>query len=80
VTDTNKPQGSPDETGVDDATRQADEAAAQQRGEPDRMPTPEEERLAEEVAGEVDVDAVGEHYGEMARTGAEVEGEGRIGS
>jgi hypothetical protein len=79
VSDNTTPTGDADGTGVDDATRQADQAAAQQRGEPDRMPTPEEEQLADEVAGEVDVDAVGEHYGEMARTGAEIEGEGRIG-
>jgi hypothetical protein len=46
--------------------------------QPDRMPTPDEERAAEQAAADVDLDEVGEHYEEMAKKGAEVRGEGEI--
>ncbi len=44
----------------------------------DRPPTAEEERVAEQVAAEVDLDEVGEHYREAMETGADVRGEGQI--
>lgn len=46
--------------------------------QPDRMPTPDEERAAEQAAADVDVDEVGEHYQDMAQKGADVRGEGEI--
>lgn len=46
--------------------------------QPDRMPTPEEERAAERAAADVDLEEVGEHYEEMAEQGANVRGEGEI--
>jgi len=46
--------------------------------EPDRMPTPDEERDAEEAAHDVDLAAVADHAREMAQRGANVEGEGQI--
>jgi hypothetical protein len=45
---------------------------------PDRMPTPDEERAAERAAEDVDLDAVAEHYEDMADKGATVRGEGQI--
>lgn len=44
----------------------------------DRPPTPDEERVAEEVAADVDVAEVTAHEKEMAERGAHQEGEGRI--
>jgi hypothetical protein len=49
-------------------------------GEPtaDRPPTPEEERLADEAAEDVDLESVAEHYEEMTERGVHQKGEGRI--
>lgn len=44
----------------------------------DRPPTDDEARAAERAASAVDVDEVGEHFQEAARTGAEIKGEGEI--
>lgn len=44
----------------------------------DRPPTSEEERVADEVAADVDLDRVAEHYEEAIETGAHVRGEGQI--
>jgi hypothetical protein len=60
---------------VSDATRDADRRDAEKAHEPDRMPTDEEERLAEEH--DVDPEAA-EHYEEMAERGADQQGEGRV--
>ena len=46
----------------------------------DRPPTAEESRDAEQAAQGVDVDEVGKHFEEMGDIGANVKGEGRIGS
>jgi hypothetical protein len=46
--------------------------------DPDRPPTPDEERAAERGAEDVDLDSVSEHYEEMTETGANVRGEGEI--
>ena len=45
--------------------------------EADREPTPDEERRAEELAGDVPA-SVGEHYEEMIDIGANVKGEGEV--
>jgi hypothetical protein len=56
-------------------TKDAERAEAASPAEPDRMPTPEEERVAEQH----DVDpTVAEHEREMAERGASQEGEGRL--
>jgi hypothetical protein len=62
---------------VDEATQQADERDAHAKPSADRMPTPEEERLAEQQ--ELDPQ-VAESYKEAAERGANVEGEGQIES
>jgi hypothetical protein len=59
---------------TDPVAAQADAGAAH---DADRPPTPEEERVAEEQAAQVDPGS-GEHYREMAERGADVEGEGEI--
>jgi hypothetical protein len=64
-----------DRTRPNEQTREAERADAQTQAAPDRMPTPEEEQLAESL--EVDPDAA-EHYEEMAERGANQKGEGRI--
>ena len=64
-----------DHTEVSDATRQAEREESEAAHRPDRPPTPEEESVAD--ARSVDPE-VREHYEEMAETGAESEGEGRI--
>ena len=64
-----------DRTRPNEQTREAERADAQTQAAPDRMPTPEEEQLAESL--EVDPDAA-EHYEEMAERGANQMGEGRI--
>ena len=58
-----------------DATRAAERAEAERHAGPDRMPTEDEERVAEESS--VD-DDVREHAKEMAERGARQKGEGRI--
>jgi hypothetical protein len=60
---------------VDEATREVDEHDAHAKAHPDRMPTPEEERLAEQ--NELDPE-VAESYKEAAERGANVKGEGSI--
>lgn len=44
----------------------------------DRPPTPDEERLADEAAEDVDLEEVAEHYQDMAERGSHQHGEGRI--
>jgi hypothetical protein len=60
---------------VSDETREADRRDAQVKGQPDRMPTPEEEAAA---PTSVDAD-VAEAYEEALERGANTKGEGRIG-
>jgi hypothetical protein len=61
---------------VDEATHEVDERDAHAHADPDRMPTPEEERLADE--NELDPE-VAESYKAAAERGANVKGEGSIG-
>ncbi|HEY1739297.1 MAG TPA: hypothetical protein VGI86_11325 [Acidimicrobiia bacterium] len=63
------------ETTPSDATRAAEEAEAQRAHVPDRAPTDEETEDAE--AAPRDKDA-GAHYDEMAKRGANQQGEGRL--
>ena len=58
-----------------DATRAAERADAQRQSGPDREPTEDEARDAEQQS--ID-DEVREHEREMAERGARQEGEGRI--
>ena len=58
-----------------DATRAAERAEAETRAGADRMPTEEEENVAEQQS--ID-DDVREHEKDMAERGARQEGEGRI--
>lgn len=44
----------------------------------DRPPTSEEERVAEDVAADVDLDRVAEHYEDAMELGAQVRGEGQV--
>jgi hypothetical protein len=60
---------------LSDATHEADRRDAEVRGHSDRMPTPEEEALAESNALDPDVIA---HEEEMIERGANQKGEGRI--
>jgi hypothetical protein len=60
---------------VSDATREADRRDSGKQGKADRMPTPEEERAADELELDDDVAA---NYREAIETGANVKGEGRI--
>ena len=62
-------------TRPDDNTRAAERAEAETHAGADRMPTPEEEEIADTL--EPDPDAA-KHYEEMAERGAEQKGEGRI--
>lgn len=66
---------SPEPDTTDDATRQVDEEDAHAAHRADRMPTPEEERIADEL--ELDPD-VAEAYEDAIERGANVKGEGRI--
>lgn len=72
-------QDDPGTERIDEGTHRADEADASVHAGADREPTADEEQLAERSAQQVDVDAVAEHYEEMADLGANIEGEGRIG-
>jgi hypothetical protein len=65
----------PDVARLDDATRAADEEDARAEHRADRMPTPDEERLAEQQ--ELDPE-VAESYKEATERGANVKGEGQI--
>ena len=58
-----------------EATKAAERAEAERHAGPDRMPTEEEERIAEDSS--ID-DDVREHAKDMAERGARQEGEGRI--
>jgi hypothetical protein len=64
-----------DRTRPNDQTRAAERAEAEVHAEADRMPTPEEEKVADSL--EVDPE-VAENYEEMAERGANQKGEGRI--
>jgi len=65
----------PDSASLDEATRQVDEDDARAEHRADRMPTPDEERRADEL--ELDPD-VAEAYEDAIERGANVKGEGRI--
>jgi hypothetical protein len=65
----------PDVARLDDATRAADDDDAHAEHRADRMPTAEEERLADEQQLDPDV---AESYKEATERGANLEGEGRI--
>jgi hypothetical protein len=58
-----------------DATKAAERAEAERQAGADRMPTEEEERIAEDSS--ID-DDVREHAQDMAERGARQQGEGRI--
>lgn len=60
---------------VSDATRGADRRDAQMTGQPDRMPTAEEEARADKLQLDPDVAANAE---DAAARGANAKGEGRI--
>jgi hypothetical protein len=60
---------------VSDATKEADRRDSNKHGKADRMPTPDEERTADEL--DLDED-VAKNYKEAIETGANVKGEGRI--
>jgi hypothetical protein len=62
-------------TRPDAATRDAERAEAETDAQPDKMPTPEEEREAEKH--KVDP-SVREHAQEMTERGANQDGEGRV--
>jgi hypothetical protein len=64
-----------DRTKPSDQTRQAERADAETHAGSDRMPTPDEEKVADSL--EVDPEAA-KHYEEMAERGANQQGEGRI--
>ena len=72
---TDSRQNDADMADVDDATRQVDEEDARASHGADRMPTPDEERRADEL--ELDPD-VAESYDEAIERGANVKGEGQI--
>ena len=61
---------------VSEETREADRRDGKKQGKADRMPTPEEERAADEL-GEPD-DDVAASYKEAIELGADVKGEGQI--
>jgi len=65
---------------VDPATAAADQKDAARRPGADRPPTPDETRLAESAARELadEMPQVAEHYEEMNRIGAAVQGEGEV--
>ena len=56
-------------------TREFERAEASTAHEPDRMPTPEEEAVAE---SQQMPEGAAEHYQEMGKIGANAKGEGRI--
>jgi hypothetical protein len=64
-----------DRTRPNDQTRDAERAEAEVHSGADRMPTPDEEKVADSL----DVDPeVAENYEEMAERGANQQGEGRL--
>ncbi|MCB0954075.1 MAG: hypothetical protein KDB13_15415, partial [Microthrixaceae bacterium] len=60
------------------ATAAADRRDAASSATADRAPTESESAAADRAAGEVDTAAAGEHFDEMAKVGANVDGEGSI--
>jgi hypothetical protein len=64
-----------DRTKPDENTRAAERADAETGAGPDRMPTPEEEKVADSL--ELDPE-VAKNYEEQAERGANQKGEGRI--
>lgn len=68
----------PSEAGgaISEETREADRRDSAKQGKADRMPTPEEERLADKL-GKPD-DQVAANYKEAIELGADVKGEGQI--
>ena len=64
-----------DRDGLDAGTIEAEQAEARQPHEADRPPTEDEARRAEALEPDP---AVGEHFDEMNRIGADVKGEGEI--
>ena len=62
-------------TTPDEDTLATERAEADRQGSPDRMPTPEEEAIADDL--EVDSE-VAKHEKEMAERGAHQQGEGRL--
>jgi hypothetical protein len=60
---------------ISDATKAADRHDAQMHGQPDRMPTPEEESRADQLQLDPDVAASAK---DAAVRGANQKGEGRI--
>jgi hypothetical protein len=62
-------------TKPDEQTRSAERAEADEEHAPDRMPTPDEERRAEEHEADTSVAA---HAKEMAERGKNQQGEGRV--
>ncbi len=60
---------------IDDATRDAERAESSMTAHADRMPTPDEEKLAD---GQTLDPKVAEHEREMLERGAHQEGEGRV--
>ncbi len=64
---------------LDSATTDEEGADATRSHVADRPATPEEERLADEAAQTIDLDAVAVHEREMDELGAAVKGEGEIG-
>lgn len=63
-------------TRPNDETKQTEREDAKVKAGADRMPTPEEEAVADELPGADE--AVSENYREMAERGANQKGEGRI--
>jgi hypothetical protein len=61
---------------ISEETREADRRDSAKQGKADRMPTPEEERLADKL-GKPD-DDVAANYKEAIELGADVKGEGQI--
>jgi hypothetical protein len=61
---------------VSQATQEADRRDGAKQGKSDRMPTPEEERIADQL-GKPDK-KVAENYEEAIELGADVKGEGQI--
>jgi hypothetical protein len=64
-----------DQTRPSEQTREAERAEASVHAGADRMPTPEEEQIADSLDSDPDVT---KHEKEMAERGAKQKGEGRI--
>jgi hypothetical protein len=64
-----------DRTRPSDETKEAERAEAEVHAGADRQPTPDEEKVADELKPDPDVSA---HEKEMAERGVHQQGEGRI--